>query len=206
MDIAMRRRRDGLLITESRKEFAQRRKGLTDQIGPMGPVEHEYADDFAYNRWETDRFRRLGAAVLNSAFVPALENILKQLLGHEDFETHLDLERAAEDLARRYFHDREAKTEVSSCCVNLVWTKPPSKPRDSDYAPRTWRLFIASRRSNRSEPTRSFWFWPRSGRVRSHACSLIVTAHQKMRCRNLWMQRSAVIDHGERTANCCQQA
>jgi hypothetical protein len=103
-----------LLTTESRKEFAQRHKGLTEQIEPIGPVEREYAGDFVYNRWEVDRFRRLGVAVLNSAFVPALENILKQLLAREDFETHLDLERAAEDLARRYFHDREAKAEVSS--------------------------------------------------------------------------------------------
>jgi hypothetical protein len=63
----MSRRRDGLLITESRREFAQRRKRLAEQIGPMGPREEEYANDFAYNRWETDRFRQIGAALLNSS-------------------------------------------------------------------------------------------------------------------------------------------
>ena len=110
----MRRKRDGLLITESRKEFAQRRKRLAEQIGPMGPLEGEYADDFAYNRWETDRFRQIGAALFNSALVKALENLLKQLLQQEDFETYLDLNHYAEDLARRYFRDSDAKAEVST--------------------------------------------------------------------------------------------
>jgi hypothetical protein len=110
----MSRRRNGLLITESTKDFARRRKGLTEQIRPMGPVEDEYLDDFAYNRWETDRFRRIGAGLFNSALVKALENLLKQLLSDEDFETYEDFNDAAEDLARRYFHDSEAKAQVST--------------------------------------------------------------------------------------------
>jgi hypothetical protein len=88
MDIAMRRRRDGLLITESKKEYVERRKGLAAQIGPIGPVEDEYVDDLAYTGWETHRFRRIGAALLNNAFVEALENLLKQCLPREDFDTH----------------------------------------------------------------------------------------------------------------------
>jgi hypothetical protein len=121
----MSRRRNGLLITESTKDFARRRKGLTEQIRPMGPVEDEYLDDFAYNRWETDRFRRIAAALLNNALVKALENLLRQLLRDDDFETSLELDDAtedldaaedfdtAEDLARRYFHDGEVKAYVS---------------------------------------------------------------------------------------------
>jgi hypothetical protein len=50
--------------------------------------------------------------LFNSALVKALENLLKQLLSDEDFETCLDLNDAAEDLARRYFYDSEAKAEV----------------------------------------------------------------------------------------------
>jgi hypothetical protein len=109
----MARRRTGLLITESTKDFAQRRKGLTEQIRPIGPVEDEYLDDFAYTGWETQRFRRIETALLNKAFAGALENLLKQLLPSEDFDTVVDLHDAAEDLARRYFHDSEVKAYVS---------------------------------------------------------------------------------------------
>jgi hypothetical protein len=41
-----------------------------------------------------------------------LENILKQLLPSDNYENCLEHQRAAEDLARRWLEDREAKTEV----------------------------------------------------------------------------------------------
>src|SRR5215471_7484118 len=109
----MTSRRTGLLITESTKEFALRHRELADQIKPRGPVENHYVDDSVYVDWEIDRLRRIGAALLNTRFVEALESLLKQVLSREDFATHLDLERAAEHLARHYWCDNEVKAEVS---------------------------------------------------------------------------------------------
>lgn len=110
----MSRRRDGLLTTESKRDFARRRKRLFEQIGPMGMVEQEYADSFVHDRWEIERYREISAGVLNNAFVEALENVLKQALPRDKYESALDLNHDAEDLARRYFQDSGAKAEVSS--------------------------------------------------------------------------------------------
>jgi hypothetical protein len=109
----MSRRMAGLLMTESEKDFARRRKGLAARIRPIGPVEDEYADDFAHCSWEADRFRRIGTALLNTALVQALENLLQQLLPPEDFNTPLERDHAAHDLARRWPGDREVRAFVS---------------------------------------------------------------------------------------------
>lgn len=109
----MARRRMGLLVTECAKDFARRHKKLSDQVGRVGAVGDAYVDDLAHTRWEIDRFNRIAAGLLNNACRQALENLLKQVLSREDFETHLDREHAAEDLAKRYFEDKEVKADVS---------------------------------------------------------------------------------------------
>jgi len=64
------RRRDGLLTTESKRDFARRRKRLFEQIGPMGMVEQEYADSFVHDRWEIERYREIKAwFVASQSFV-----------------------------------------------------------------------------------------------------------------------------------------
>jgi hypothetical protein len=42
-----------------------------------------------------------------------LEKILKQLLERSDFERSFDLEQAAKDLARAWFHSKSARTKVA---------------------------------------------------------------------------------------------
>jgi hypothetical protein len=108
----MKRRPIGVLRTESTKEFARRHRELANHFRPRGPLENHYVGDSAYVGFETDRFRRIGPGLLDACFVEALENLLKQLLSREDFDTHLDLERAAEHLARHYWCDRQVKAEV----------------------------------------------------------------------------------------------
>jgi hypothetical protein len=107
-----RRRPTGLLNTESTKEFARRHRKVANQIRAGGALENHYVDDSAHLDFEIDRFRRIGAQSFNIRFVEALENLLKQLLSGEDFDTQFDLEHAAKHLARQYWCDREVKAEV----------------------------------------------------------------------------------------------
>jgi len=53
----------------------------------MGMVEQEYADSFVHDRWEIERYREISAGVLNNAFVEALENVLKQALPRDKYES-----------------------------------------------------------------------------------------------------------------------
>jgi hypothetical protein len=115
----MTRRRTGLLTTESSKDFARQHQGLVDQIRPAGAVETEYVRDTVYAAWEIERYRRIGAAILSSRMVEAIENLLKELLPQQDVEAHMDLKHAAEDYARRYFSDSEARAVVSNLLRNF---------------------------------------------------------------------------------------
>jgi hypothetical protein len=112
----MAKRTPGLLITESSKVFARQHKGLADHIRPAGSVDTEYVKDIAHTNWEIERYRRIGAAILSSRMVEALQNLLKQMLPGKDYETHLDLQHAAEGLAWRYFSESEVRDYV----VNLL--------------------------------------------------------------------------------------
>jgi hypothetical protein len=105
----MAKRTPGLLITESAKAFARQHKGLAAQIRPTGAVETEYVKDSAYANLEIDRYRRIAAALLNARMEQALGNLLKRLLPEEEYDTHLALQHAAEDFARRYFSESEVR-------------------------------------------------------------------------------------------------
>jgi hypothetical protein len=111
----MRKFRSGLpiLITESAKSFASRRNLLHAEIQPNGVIERELVDDIAALTWEISRLRRLKSGIINYAFRYALQMILRQLSRRDDFASYRDYERAAEDLADRWFTDKDAKTEVA---------------------------------------------------------------------------------------------
>ena len=115
----MRRRRDGLLTTESKKEFTRRLQELSDYLKPTGALEKYYADDIAHSNWLADRYDRAEAGLWNRALIEALENLLKDLLPQDEYKTHFDLEQAASDFAHRYFHDSEIKAEVTELLRNF---------------------------------------------------------------------------------------
>jgi molecular chaperone GrpE (heat shock protein) len=101
-----------ILITESNKDFASLRKALNKEIRPNSVIERELVEDYVALTWDIRRCRRVRSEIINSALREALENILKQLLPSDNYENYLEHQRAAEDLARRWLEDREAKTEV----------------------------------------------------------------------------------------------
>jgi hypothetical protein len=109
----MGKRSSSILITESLQVFERIYKELHDEIQPSGAIERMYVEDTAWLTFEIQRIRRIRASLLNTAFRRALENLLKQLLSREDFEDHLDHQQAAEDLARRWFDEKEVKAFVS---------------------------------------------------------------------------------------------
>jgi hypothetical protein len=55
----------------------------------------------------------LKAGLINGALCTALEKVLTQILPREDFETHLDRDRAATELARQWFTDDAVKATVA---------------------------------------------------------------------------------------------
>jgi hypothetical protein len=107
-----------LLITESADAFEFICTQLEEDIQPRGYIERMFAADIACITWEIVRMRRCQAAILNSAFRPALKQLLEQLL------RGTSLEDEAGDLAQRWFTDPEAKTELRRSSVNSTSTNP----------------------------------------------------------------------------------
>ncbi len=108
----MARRKAGLLVTESKREFSSLRKAIEDEIGPMGAIERIYVDDFIALSWETSRYRRMKAELINRALLRAAETVLKQVLRKHEFETPLDRDRAAEHYAECWLRSEEGKAEA----------------------------------------------------------------------------------------------
>src|SRR6516165_1519861 len=104
-------KRSGLLITESARDFSRVRKELYDEIQPTGAIERMHVDDIAWLTFEIERLRRTRAELWNTALCEAMENLLRQLLLEEDFETYLEYSHAAKHLARHYFDDKQVKAE-----------------------------------------------------------------------------------------------
>jgi len=98
-----------LLITESREEFASLCASLAREIKPHGIVERTYVDDFAMILWEIQRLRRCKAVIINTAFRPALENLLRQLMRPPG----LSLDDRVNALALAWFSDPQCKDEVT---------------------------------------------------------------------------------------------
>jgi hypothetical protein len=102
-----------LLSAESANEFAALRKGLKNEIKPEGVIEQIYVDEFATHIWEIQRFRHYKAIILNNSRLAALQEIVEQLLRDQDFQYN-DRKNAADDLARGWFENNKAKTQVAT--------------------------------------------------------------------------------------------
>ena len=101
-----------LLITESPDDFDRIRDAFDQELKPRGIVEQMYVADIAYIAWEILRLRRCKAGIINSAFLQALERLLKQFLRQPGgFNLHMGEE--AGSLARAWFSDPAGKKQVA---------------------------------------------------------------------------------------------
>ena len=101
-----------LLITESPDDFDRIRDAFDQELKPRGIVEQMYVADIAYIAWEILRLRRCKAGVINSAFLQALERLLKQFLRQPGgYNLHVGEEAAK--LARTWFSDPAGKKQVA---------------------------------------------------------------------------------------------
>jgi len=98
-----------LLMTESAKEFASLCASLSREMKPRGIIEQTYVDDFATILWEIRRLRRCKAVIINTAFRPALENLLRQLMRPPG----LSLDDRVNALALAWFSDPQCRDEVT---------------------------------------------------------------------------------------------
>jgi crotonobetainyl-CoA:carnitine CoA-transferase CaiB-like acyl-CoA transferase len=92
-----------LLLTESQSEFDDL-EASRKEILPRGIVEQIYFDDIIASVWEILRLRRCKTTIVNIAFKKALRALLETLLNYNYSR--------AEDLAKRWFNDPAARTEV----------------------------------------------------------------------------------------------
>ncbi len=71
-----------VLPTESADDLARLRAEFSATINSHGIVEEIYVLDYIELTWEIIRLRRCKTAILNSAFTSALQELLRELLGH----------------------------------------------------------------------------------------------------------------------------
>src|SRR5215212_3434458 len=68
-----------LLLSESAEEFNSLAAALAEEIKPRGIIEHMHIAETTKLVWETLRLHRCKAAIINSAFRPAMENLLERV-------------------------------------------------------------------------------------------------------------------------------
>jgi len=101
-----------VLITESADEFARFHEALTHELKPEGTVIHFLLDDVAALMWEIRRYRRAKTVLINSAFRPALKNLLQRVC-RAPGEAGYQVEALTERLAHQWFGiDQRAKEQV----------------------------------------------------------------------------------------------
>jgi hypothetical protein len=102
------------LFGASPDELAKVREFVFKDMNPIGAIEEIYAEDVVENTFEIRVIRRLKIATATSARLEALRELLEQLLSREDFDGDLlACQRAAEDLARKWFSNRKSRAFVA---------------------------------------------------------------------------------------------
>jgi hypothetical protein len=103
-----------LLRSESKEEYAKLHEELSQEIQPRGIIERRFVDDIAYLIWEIMRLRRMKTAIINNAYLSALENILSQILLPPTLLGTLLAREGAVQLAYDWSFLEETKERVSA--------------------------------------------------------------------------------------------
>jgi hypothetical protein len=101
-----------LLITESVDKFERIRDAFDQELKPRGIIDQMHIADIAHLTWEILRLRKCKAAIINSAFRVALEDLLTQILREPGSYKHL-IRNEAEELASGWFSDPAVRKQVS---------------------------------------------------------------------------------------------
>jgi hypothetical protein len=102
-----------LLTTESADEFDALRDAFEREIEPRGIIEQMYVHEFCSIAWETLRFRRAKAAIINAAFRDALVHVLTECLKRPGLPQPLDLAHQVPTLALAWFKNEQGKKRVA---------------------------------------------------------------------------------------------
>jgi len=97
-----------LLVTKTADDYNALRDALTHQIKPRGILDEIYVVEIADLTWQIQRLRRWKTAILNTAFVSALERIFDKLLERAGYGP-LEAINAARDIAQRWFTNRQVR-------------------------------------------------------------------------------------------------
>jgi hypothetical protein len=99
------------LITESADEFDRLHDALQDECKARGTMDKILITGIAHLFWDIRRYNRAKTSLINSAFVRALRNLLRQVLRRSGGSAvHIEIE--AEQLAHQYFSDEHAKKQI----------------------------------------------------------------------------------------------
>ena len=101
-----------LLITESAEEYAALLAGLQHEIKPKGVVERIYLGELAELVWQLQRLRRCKAAIINSAFRPAMQSLLERLLLGSNTIDDFTSNANAAALTEGWFKSEKGKVRV----------------------------------------------------------------------------------------------
>ena len=99
-----------LLLTESADEFNSLGAALAQEIKPRGIIEQMHVAETTKLIWETLRLHRCKAAMINTAFRPAVENLLQRLWKEPGEPTPYE---ESQELAFAWSTDPKAKQKVA---------------------------------------------------------------------------------------------
>jgi len=104
-----------LLVSDSQREFNLLQAAVQQKFAPRDFLEHLWVDELICCEWEMLQLRRFKKEIITSGRVPALQN----LLGVISEGSH---HKATEDLAHRYFTNKEARRKVEKLlhCYGLT--------------------------------------------------------------------------------------
>ena len=102
--------RPALLLTESADEFVRLQTMLALEIDPHGIIEEMHVAETTKLVWETLRLHRCKAAMINTAFRPAVETLLERVWKEPGEPTPYE---ESQELALAWFTDPKAKEKVA---------------------------------------------------------------------------------------------